>query len=209
MLTRVVLVCNFSIRFSCACAYPQGRRMRTSRSRASAKSELAVGAECLVPAKAAGKEFHNLGTLSAKVIRLTTNTVDLHFSIDNSEVTVSRAQALKWLLEQRVGSSTKQFATAAAPSPTKKPKTAAAAAASGAASTPIQPSLPASAPRSRDGSWTSPLVDAGGGGRIGSFEAIIDASLRAPHTLLLGTQPATSRSRTAGILRPTRTPSGT
>ena len=39
--------------------------------------------------------------------------------------------------------------------------------------------------------WTSPLADAGGGGRTGSFEAIIDSSVTPPHTLLVGTQPAT------------------
>ena len=58
--------------------------------------------------------------------------------------------------------------TAAAPCSAQKPKTA-----------PIREP------------WTSPLADAGGGGRTGSFEAIIDSSVTPPHTLLLGTQPAT------------------
>ena len=58
--------------------------------------------------------------------------------------------------------------TAAAPCSAQKPKTA-----------PIREP------------WTSPLADAGGGGRTGSFEAIIDSSVTPPHTLLVGTQPAT------------------
>ena len=178
----------------------RAKRMRASRSTAPAKPELTVGACCVVPAKLS-QNCNHLGTLSARVIRLTTNTADLHFAIDNSETTVSRAQALKWLAapEQRhPGSSAKRPSDAiAAPSSTKKPKTAAAATTTPARTTPIQePLLPLPAETannlpSRDGKWTSSLVDAGGGGRTGSFEAIIDASVALPHTLLVGTQPAT------------------
>ena len=138
-----------------------------------------------------------MGTLSARVIRLTTNTADL-LTIDNSEMTVSRAQALKWLAapeQQYPGPSAKRPCDDDA-APTKKAKTAA------AATTPVQttlirePSLPPPAEAakllpSRNGKGTSPLADAGGGGRTGSFEAIIDASVVLPHTLLVGTQPAT------------------
>ena len=82
--------------------------------------------------------------------------------------------------------------TAAAPCSAQKPKTAAAPcsaqkpknSARAAATTPAQ-TAPTREP------WTSPLADAGGGGRTGSFEAIIDSSVTPPHTLLLGTQPAT------------------
>jgi G:T/U-mismatch repair DNA glycosylase len=87
--------------------------------------------------------------------------------------------------------------TAAAPSSAKKPKTAAATTTTPAQTALIQePSLPSPAEAakllpSRDGKWTSPFADLGGGGRIGSFEAIIDSSVRLPHTLLVGTQPAT------------------
>ena len=80
--------------------------------------------------------------------------------------------------------------TAAAPCSAQKPKTAAAPCSAqkpknaAAATTPAQ-TAPIREP------WTSPLADAGGGGRTGSFEAIIGSSVTPPHTLLLGTQPAT------------------
>jgi G:T/U-mismatch repair DNA glycosylase len=82
--------------------------------------------------------------------------------------------------------------TAAPPCSAQKPKTAA------AATTPAQTAPirePWTSPLADEGSqtapWTSPLAEVGGGGRTGSFEAIIDSSVAPPHTLLVGTQPAT------------------
>lgn len=171
---------------------------RASRSRAPAV-KLSVGAQCSVPARYADKKFSHLGALDAKILRVDDN-VDLHFAIDSSVVTVSRGQALKWLCDQ--GSSRGQYAapaaappakkraapaaTVAAPPAKRKPKASAAAKSPSPVASP-QPLLPI-----RKGSWTSPLADAGGGGRTGSFEPIIDASVTPPHTLLLGTQPATN-----------------
>ena len=85
------------------------------------------------------------------------------------------------------GSAKRPADTAAAPSSAKKPKTAAAATPPAQTAPIREPSLPPPA----DGKWTSPLADVGGGGRTGSFEAIIDSSVALPHTLLVGTQPAT------------------
>ena len=193
---------------------------RASRSRAPAV-KLSVGARCSVPARHADKNFSHLGALDAKILRVDDN-VDLHFAIDSSVVTVSRGQALKWLCDQGSsrGQYTAPAAAppakkraapaAAAPAPPakKKPKanteraapTAAVAAppakrkpkASAAAKSPSSVASPQPLLPICEGSWTSPLADAGGGGRTGSFEPIIDASVTPPHTLLLGTQPATN-----------------
>jgi G:T/U-mismatch repair DNA glycosylase len=57
------------------------------------------------------------------------------------------------------------------------------------------PALPPSAnappvpPPASAAAWTSPIVDAGGSNRTGSFSAIIDPVVP-PHTLILGTQPS-------------------
>ena len=83
--------------------------------------------------------------------------------------------------EHQPAAPAKRAADTAAPSSAKKPKTA-------------PPADAAKLLPSRDGKWTwptSPLADLGGGGRTGSFEAIIDSTVALPHTLLVGTQPAT------------------
>ena len=71
-------------------------------------------------------------------------------------------------------SAKKRVAQASAAPPAKKQKA------------PI-PGTPAAAANA--GQWTSPVVDAGGASRTGSFTALVSDTVP-PHTLLLGTQPS-------------------